>query len=332
MAADVRPLALVLWIVTSCQSGKHDTQHDTQHDTKRGGDPAPAAEAAHASDDSAAIVLALGGTRITQAEFLRMLGPAPQQRLRITEPERRRAFLVELERTELLAIEADRRGYFREPASLAARQQALIAALLQDLFGERGSQVEKVTDADVRARYERDLERWTRAERVRARHILVKTPAAAERLLREVARSPTDPTLFTKLAHEHSLDARTRERGGDLGWFNASEPTAAGPDEITSASLTPLTIPQPVRTAAFALPAGELAPTLVKSKLGHHVLQLLGRQPSTRAEFAQVARLLGEELRKERTEAAAREFTEGLVRAANVRIDEAALSRVRLPE
>ena len=259
------------------------------------------------------------------------MGPPPQQRLRISEHERRVAFLDEYQRNQLLAFAAEERGYFSDKAVLAMRRSLLVQRLLDELFGQHGSQIVAVTDADVKAYYDAHPERWTSPEQVRARHILLHDADKARRVLEEITAHPTDPALFAKLAHEDSLDARTRERGGDLGRFALQVPAPPGPDAVTVASLVPPVVPESVRRAAFALTrVGDLVPAPVKSELGYHVVQYLGRQPTHHTELQQVAYMIGNQLREERQAAAIEAFTKTLVEQAHVQVNTAALAHVKV--
>ena len=98
----------------------------------------------------------------------------------------------------------------------------------------------------------------TTAEHIHARHILVDTPQEAERVLAQLLAGAD----FAALARAHSQDASTRESGGDLGFF---------PQGI-------LVAPE-VEEAAFALQPGQFS-GVVTSTLGHHVVQVIERDPA----------------------------------------------------
>lgn len=89
----------------------------------------------------------------------------------------------------------------------------------------------------------------------RARHILVKEESLAKELLAKVQAGED----FAKLATEHTIDARTRGEGGDLGWF-ARDKLA---DDIASVAFD-----------------GELGkPTIIETRFGFHVIEPTARRP-----------------------------------------------------
>jgi parvulin-like peptidyl-prolyl isomerase len=109
---------------------------------------------------------------------------------------------------------------------------------------------------------------------VRARHILIGPPPAQTR-----TRTPTtktkpdsvykaeamgiyqqlkrDPSRFTALARQKSIDPGSGPRGGELGWFAKGMPGIVPSFE----------------KAVFALPVGQISPP-VKSQYGYHIIQV----------------------------------------------------------
>lgn len=94
----------------------------------------------------------------------------------------------------------------------------------------------------------------TRAEQVRAQHILVQTREAADAV---VERLQTEE--FEDVAREASTDTGTAGTGGDLGWF---------PREL---------MVEPFANAAFALGVGETSDP-VQSDFGWHIIRVLERE------------------------------------------------------
>lgn len=113
----------------------------------------------------------------------------------------------------------------------------------------------------------------TTSEQVHARHILVSTEATAKDVVGRL-KSGID---FAVVAAQFSLDASTRDGGGDLGWFAKGD-----------------LLEPSVEEAAFALQLNEISAP-IKSSLGYHIVQTLERvkeRPlSPEAQVKQASRL-----------------------------------------
>ncbi len=114
-------------------------------------------------------------------------------------------------------------------------------------------------------------------DRVKAAHILVPTRQEAERIVGEMK---TKDRTFADFAGYYSVDAKTRDRGGDLGWIERG------------------TMPKPFDDAAFAAEVGVVGPP-VQSSLGWHLIKVEDRKRGADQTLddhrARVIRLLREE-------------------------------------
>lgn len=120
--------------------------------------------------------------------------------------------------------------------------------------------VPEVREEEARAYFQANRERFDEPERVRVRHILLRTEAEARvALARLRAGEP-----FDRLARELSQDPASRERGGDLG--------VVAPGQ---------TVPEFEQTA-FSLQPGQLSDP-VRSSFGYHVIQVTQRLPARKA-------------------------------------------------
>jgi peptidyl-prolyl cis-trans isomerase D len=144
------------------------------------------------------------------------------------------------------------------------------------------------TDADLQRMYSQNMEAFRTPERVKARHILLKTTgkpaseeaaikAKGESLLKQI-RGGAD---FAKLAKENSEDG-SAANGGDLG------------DWITHGQMVP-----EFDKAIFALKPGETS-DLVKTQYGYHIVQTLARQDAGVRTLAEVKGELASQWKKQR--------------------------------
>jgi PPIC-type PPIASE domain/SurA N-terminal domain len=112
----------------------------------------------------------------------------------------------------------------------------------------------KVTDAQVRARYEKDKASYALPERRKIRHILVKDKALADQLYTQLESSDAS---FGELAKKYSTDTGSASSGGELGVANRSG------------------LVKPFADVAFTIRPGVVS-TPVKSQFGWHLIEAEG--------------------------------------------------------
>jgi peptidyl-prolyl cis-trans isomerase C len=111
--------------------------------------------------------------------------------------------------------------------------------------------VEATTDAEVKARYDKEIAALPKQEEVKAAHILVKTEDEAKAIIAKLDKGED----FATLAKENSQDSN-KDDGGDLGWF--------GPGRM---------VPE-FEEAAFGLEKGAYTKTPVKTQFGFHIIKV----------------------------------------------------------
>jgi foldase protein PrsA len=112
-----------------------------------------------------------------------------------------------------------------------------------------------VTDAQVKARYEKDkATTYALPERRKLRHILVKDKALADQLYSQLESSDAK---FAELAKQYSTDTSSKASGGELG--------EAGKDNLV----------KPFADVAFTIRQGVVS-TPVKSQFGWHLIEAEG--------------------------------------------------------
>jgi len=270
---------------------------------------------------SAEVLVKIGNQTITVGEFAKQLADqSPYLRARYNSPERRREFLDNMVRFELLASEAARQGLTKLPEVERARKRAMIEQMMKREFDER-IRPSDVPAADIRTYYEGHRSEFNKAEQVRASHILIADRAAAQRVLAQIREHPTDVNLFRDLAGQHNEDTETRDRFGDLRFF--SRPADRQPDEPV--------VPDTVALAAFAITqVGGVHAGLVQSPAGYHIVKLTSRRAALARTLEESERTIRDRLWRERRERAVDDLLARLRRDATVREDWSLLSQVRL--
>lgn len=260
------------------------------------------------------VLAKVGDRTITVGEFAdRLASQSPYLRARFESPERRKEFLDNLVRFELLVYEAKRRGYADRPEIARARRNAMIQQLVKKEVDEPLGAVE-ITDEEIQAVYEANPTEFDRPAQVRASHIFIKDRGRALTVLAKAKKA--DLAGFRKLAREESEDDKTKSDGGDLRFFEADaegQPPAA------------------VRDAAFSLDkVGAVYPDLVEEGDGYHIIMLTGKRAALKRTYEQAKRAIRHKLARERKDAAMEALTERLRKEVDVEVDYEALEDVEV--
>lgn len=293
-------LLAAVTVNSSCSSSKKPTAAAPAPETKKHG---------LTKEQAAKPLVKIGNSVITVGDFAdRMAEQSPFLRQRFTSPERRKEFLDNLVRFELLAAEAQRRGYDKAPEVQQTREQIMIQQLMKRNFEDK-VKIEDITDADVQTYFDAHPEEFSKPEQVRASHILMSDRAKAQRILAQILAAPTDAALFRRLADQNNQDTETKDRGGDLRFFSRpAERQATDPE-----------VPAPVAEAAFALTeTGAVSPELVQSPAGFHIVKLTGRRAALRRTVEDARRSIQNKLLRDRREKAITDYVAKLRAEANV--------------
>jgi len=290
--------------VSGCSKKAEDAPEDGQAQPTHGLTEAQANE----------VLAKVGDRTITVGEFADQLASqSPYLRARFESPERRREFLDNLIRFELLVYEAKRRGYAEDPEIVRARRNAMIQQMIKREVDEPLAE-EAVTDAEVQAAYEANPDEFNRPEQVRASHILIADRTRARAILAKAKK--TDLAGFRKLARDESEDEKTKNDGGDLLFFEAQ---GEGPPS------------KAIRDAAFSITkVGAVHRELVEDDAGYHVIMLTGRRAALTRTLEQAKRAIRHKLTRERKDAAMEALTERLREEVPVEVDYDALSELRI--
>ena len=171
-------------------------------------------------------------------------------------PESRKAIVDRLALQMVIAQEAIRKGLDKSPEVAeqidTVKQTILANAFVQDLIKNS-----PVTDDMLKAEYER-IKATITGNEYKARHILVAKEAEAKDI---IAKLKKNPGAFEKLAMEKSMDAGSKARGGDLGWFDTSR-----------------MVPE-FGAAVGKLEKGKFTEEPVKTQFGYHVILLEDSKP-----------------------------------------------------
>ena len=194
---------------------------------------------------------------------------SPFVRARYTSADKKKEFVDGLVRFEVMAAEAARRGYDKDPDVQRVMKQQMISKLMQKDF-ESKLKVEDVPDADVEKYYNEHPAEFHQKDEVRVSEIVVKDkaqgrPAPTPRRARSPRAAAGAATRRGSgiSVTKYSEDEESKPRGGDLSFF--AEDSA--------------TVPKPIVEAAFKLKeVGDVAPP-IKTDKGWAVIRLTQKRP-----------------------------------------------------
>ncbi|MCF4167052.1 peptidylprolyl isomerase [Zavarzinia compransoris] len=237
----------------------------------------PPAFAEEASPAVAAdpVVARVGGAEIHRSEVVEAYRALPEQFAQIPMETIFGELVQQLVDRKVLALAAADAGLEKDP-DFARRLAQVKDQVLEEVYVDKVIDPE-VTDAMMKARYDKILADNPPEEEIRARHILVDSEDEAKALKAEVEKGAD----FAALANEHSKDARDGS-GGDLGWFTRER-----------------MVPE-FAEAAFAAEEGKVAGP-VKSQFGWHLILVEGRRKQEPPPFEDVKPQLRQLMVQERT-------------------------------
>ncbi len=134
----------------------------------------------------------------------------------------------------------------------------------------------KISDADLQRQYQDNIDSYRTPERVKVRHILIKTQGKPKTDVPKL-RAKADDILnqihhgadFADLAKKNSEDPGSAEKGGELGWIVKGQ-----------------TVPNFEKTA-FSLKPGELS-GVIETEYGYHIIQVEDKQAAHTQSFDEV--------------------------------------------
>lgn len=213
------------------------------------------------------IEVEVGSTTIRSLDVDAGLDAARRQalvsgRLEAFAADARAAVRDELVQRRLLALAARDAGVDKRQ-EVQRRIDAAVEAILAEAM-TRDHAAAADDDTALRAHYDSHPIAFRSPGRVRAKHLVVKTQAEAERLRKQLVTGAD----FGELAKTHNID-NSRSTAGDLGW------------------LRPGVMVREFETVVFALRAGETS-AVVRTAYGFHIIHATQAEPGTLPPFEQI--------------------------------------------
>ncbi len=229
-------------------------------ETEAEAEPAEAAEAAEAPAEAEAaaeepaepeadplaglsaetVIAVVGDYELTLGELIAVRQQLPEQYQALPPEVLKDGLLEQLVNQTALALRARSTG-LADTKSVQAAVKNMVNSTLADRYVTQ-EMLKRVTPEALEAEYERRYAEAEPVPEINAAHILVESQELAAELRAEIEGG----TEFAEVAREHGTDG-TASRGGDLGWFVASDMV---PEFAEAAfALEPGTLSEPVETA-----------------------------------------------------------------------------------
>lgn len=258
------------------------------------------------TSDATVVVATVNGEKITRAEFDAAWNAlSPEVQANYERSGGPITFLETYIKRKLIVQEALKNNLPDRP-DVAAHLKRAREEVLFDEYVRTQITPKIVTDAEVKAYWEKNQKEYERPERVKARHIIA-TPSDQAVVNTSGDNAVTDEQALEKIkalamqfqiagagdqkvAPQHFADLAVKfsedgsaPTGGDLGWFERGRMVPEFED------------------AAFALRPGETS-GVVKTKFGYHVIYLEARKPAGVAPLDEVAGEIRQKLLRTRAD------------------------------
>lgn len=270
--------------------------------------------------DSESPVANLGSINISAAEVQQLLRAMPEgERAKVkSNREGLENWLRQRLAGEALLRDAQRKKWAERPEVKSRIDAAVKETTARIVTGTYLESLVKLpagfpSDAELRAAYERNQSQLNIAPTYRVAQIFLPVALDADGATITAVRSKAAELTkqartgdFAALAKEHSQDAWSASKGGEVGNLPLAQ-LLPETREIVS-SMQPSQVSEPVRSAS-----------------GFHVLKLLASQPARPATLEEVKPTLQAALREQRQQELANEYLSKLAPSSEVKIDNAAL-------
>jgi peptidyl-prolyl cis-trans isomerase C len=268
------------------------------------------------------------GVTITADELkARLDEQSPMVRGSFQSAERKKQFLDNLIRFELLAQAAEREGLSKDPDVQFTMKKVMVSKYYQKHFQDADG-AKNVPEADLKKYYdEHEKDEFSRPARLHALNLFLAAPegsperaakaAQAKKLLAKVMdEEKKDATAFSRAARESSDDAASKAMGGDLGFKTQEELAKAVGNDVAN--------------AIAKLSDNQTAPTVLETPQGFHLVRLVGRQPEMKRSFDEVKGQIAAKLNGQRRTKDFDDLMKKLREEANVKVYDDELEKVQV--
>jgi parvulin-like peptidyl-prolyl isomerase len=242
---------------------------------------------------SGAVLATVNGDEITTDEVNKVLMEGTQGRFDSLpsdkQNELRQRIIEGMIAQELVYDDAQKTGvldtkeYKQELDNLVSRLKVQLAA---KVWEQQQFESIKIDAKEVKAYFDANPDEFVDKEKIHARHILVKTEADANAIIKSMRGLSGD-----KLRNEFIAQAKSKStgpsaaKGGDLGYFPRGQMVPTFND------------------AAFAMKEGTISSTPVQSQFGYHVIYVEDKKSAKKLGFDDVKNFIEQRLKMDKFKA-----------------------------
>ena len=243
------------------------------------------------------VVLAkVGGEPITEADFqsaFRLLGQQEQMQILMVQGGKEE-FVKRMAESKLLAVKATRMELDKAPAFQLALARAKDDLLAREYLAKEGEGLQKklnVGEADVKAFYDKNVDRFKQPELATVRHILVAvkregepgglSAAEAKQRIAKIQGELKKGAKFEALVKKYSDDPGSKENGG---LYEDADPASWVPE---------------FGAAARTQPIGKVGAP-VKTQFGYHLIKVEARKAARQVPFEEAKAVAEQGAQRER--------------------------------
>ena len=234
-------------------------------------------------------LVTVNGTAITQKDVDTELMNATQGRFNQVPAEKRAEFrkqvLEQLVSKELVYSDAKSTGILKSKDfkdEYSKIQNRIKKELAIQIWQKRELDKIKISNKDLKSYYDKNKEEFNEKESVHARHILVKTEAEANSIIKGLKGLKGDKlkNKFIEEAKEKSTGP-SGPKGGDLGYFAQGQMVPEFNEKV------------------FSMKVGTVSDA-VKTQFGHHVIYLEDKKAKKTRDFTEVKSFIEQRLKIEK--------------------------------
>lgn len=276
------------------------------------------------SKPSGEIVGKVGNEYVTWKEFKQQLDSLPQYYRQFLERgNAKEGFLQKQLIKKAMVLEAEARGYGKDPKILSQLKRMKEQLLIRKLMEADRKKHITVTDDEIKSYYDQHKNEFKVEDEVKVRQIMVKLPPNAtpqqqkkalikiKKILRELKAGKK----FEDLVAKYSEDNTTKMSKGELPFFSRNRRLRNYMDKN-------------FMDAAFSLNKKGDISGIVKTAYGYHIIQLIDKHPARQKDFIEVAPQIKRTLEQRKRINQRKQMEENLIKKYNIVVYKKVLDKV----